>query len=54
MPQYLGIDVGGTKVALALGDEEGRVIARARRPTEPSGDPRADLERLIQIGRAHV
>lgn len=52
MPQYLGIDVGGTKVALALGDEEGRVIARARRPTEPSGDPRADLERLIRDGRS--
>ncbi len=35
IPLALGIDIGGTKVALALGDEEGRVVARHRRPTEP-------------------
>ena len=39
-------------MALALGDEEGRVVARVRRPTEPSGDPDSDLERLVADGRA--
>ncbi|MEN8182511.1 MAG: ROK family protein [Myxococcota bacterium] len=52
MSHFLGIDVGGTKVALALGDEQGRVLARVRRPTEPSGNPQADLERLVADGRA--
>jgi glucokinase len=42
----LGIDLGGTKLALALGDERGRVSARLRRPTEPSGDPAADVARI--------
>jgi glucokinase len=39
-------------VALALGDEEGRVVARTRRPTEPCGDPARDLERLVADGHA--
>ena len=51
IPLALGIDIGGTKVALALGDEEGRVIARHRRPTEPSGDPNADVARLVDDAR---
>lgn len=39
-------------MALAVGDGEGRVLARSRRPTEPSGQPSRDLERLIADGRA--
>jgi glucokinase len=42
----LGIDIGGSKVAVALGDAEGGVRARARRATEPSGDARADVARI--------
>ena len=30
-----------------MGDASGRLLARARRPTEPSGRPEQDLERLI-------
>ena len=44
----LGIDIGGTKVALAAGDAEGLPRARSRRPTAPCGDARKDVERLIE------
>ena len=47
----LGIDIGGTKVALALGDAQGHVTARMRRPTEPSGDPAADVARIAADAR---
>jgi len=43
----IGIDVGGTKVALAAADRDGTERARTRRATEPGGDPRADVERMI-------
>ncbi len=42
----LGIDIGGTKIALALGDSEGRVLADARVATAPSGDALRDLARI--------
>lgn len=41
----IGVDVGGTKVAAGVVDEEGTVLARTRRPT-PSSSP-ADVERAI-------
>ena len=47
----LGIDIGGTKTALALGDAEGRVIADARIATAPSGDAVRDLARIAEAGR---
>lgn len=52
MPLLLGIDLGGTKLALALGDERGRVRERLRRPTDPSGDPQRDVARLLDDARA--
>jgi len=48
----LGIDLGGSKLALALGTPEGRVLARSRRPTEPSGDPKQDIARIVESARA--
>jgi glucokinase len=48
---YLGIDVGGTKLALAVGDGEGRIRARRRRPTAPSGRPEDDLARIVADAR---
>ncbi|MCZ6464188.1 MAG: ROK family protein [Proteobacteria bacterium] len=48
---FLGIDLGGTKVAAALGDDSGRILARSRRPTEPSGRPEADVARLVEDAR---
>ena len=41
----LGIDVGGTKVAAGVVDEDGTILARTRRPT-PSTSP-AEVERAI-------
>jgi glucokinase len=42
----LGIDIGGTKVAFALGDRDGCIRARSRRATEASGRPEQDLSRM--------
>ena len=45
MALAVGIDVGGTKVAAGVVDEQGTVLARLRRPT-PSASPQ-DVERTI-------
>lgn len=50
----LGIDLGGTKLALALADAQGRLRARRRRPTGASSDAEADLTRLADDARALV
>lgn len=42
----LGIDLGGTKTALALASKEGRVHVRRRYPTRLSGDGVRDLAEL--------
>ena len=44
---WLGIDVGGSKLVFALADASGRVLARERRPTRPSGNGERDLARLL-------
>jgi glucokinase len=46
MGVLVGIDVGGTKIACAVGDASGRLLATARRPTRLSGDGAADLAEL--------
>jgi glucokinase len=48
----LGIDLGGTKIAYALGGDDGHPRRERRRPTEPSGDPRADVDRIAADLRA--
>ena len=52
--KLLGIDVGGTKVAFALGDASGQVLARHRRALHPSGRAAVDLERLVRDALAFV
>ena len=42
----LGIDIGGSKIAYALADPSGQILARRRRPTEPTGNPEQDLIRV--------
>jgi glucokinase len=49
---YLGIDIGGTKTALGLGDGEGAIHAAERMPTPLSGDARADLRVIVERCRA--
>jgi len=51
-PLWLGFDIGGTKLAVALGDATGRIAARRRRPIGARGNPAADLEAMISDGRA--
>ena len=46
--QLIGIDVGATKVAVAVGDDAGRLRAHARRPTEASGRPAEDVARIAE------
>ncbi|GAA3557674.1 ROK family protein [Microlunatus spumicola] len=43
----LAIDVGGTKMALALVDDEGTVLAEELRPTRPDPDPLAVVGPLL-------
>jgi len=46
----IGIDIGGTKVAAGVVDEEGNVLARARRRT-PSRDPEHLVDVVSEIVR---
>jgi glucokinase len=46
VPRVLGIDIGGTKIALALGGPDGRIEARLRRPLDPTGSAEQDLARI--------
>jgi glucokinase len=51
----LGIDLGGTKLALSLAEVSdpgrARLVARRRRPTSPTGDPRADVDAIVRDAR---
>lgn len=48
---FLGIDIGGTKRVVVVGDHSGRPYEQIRRPMEDSGDWRADLACLVEDGR---
>ena len=48
---FLGIDIGGTKRVVTVGDHTGRPLSHIRRPMENSGDWRADLDPLIADAR---
>jgi len=50
-PLLLGIDIGGTKLALSLGSAEGEVVRHFRRPIEASGDARRDVARIAEDAR---
>lgn len=42
----LGVDIGGTKLALVVGDAAGRIVARRQQPMPLSGDARKDVAEL--------
>ena len=44
----LGVDIGGTKVLGGVVDEDGRVLAQARRET-PAEDVSRTLDRIIEV-----
>ena len=52
MPLALALDVGGTKLAAAVVDAEGRVFGRSRVPTPPGSDPEALYETLLACAMA--
>lgn len=50
MGQTVGVDVGGTKIAAGVVDEQGSLLARARRDS-PAGDTDAIEETIAQLVR---
>ena len=50
MTLAIGVDIGGTKVAAGVVDEQGQVLTRARRRT-PSRDPEHLVDVVIEIVR---
>jgi glucokinase len=48
--KQLAIDIGGTKIALAV-FEDGKIVQRAKRPTNRDGGPTAALPEIISIAR---
>lgn len=46
-----GIDIGGTKIAIGLVDDAGKVIVRAETPTHAAEGPAAASARIIEILR---
>jgi len=45
----VGVDLGGTNVRVALGDEEGRILARFSERTEKTKGPEGVSEQIIRI-----
>lgn len=52
MPQFLGIDIGGTKCAVSIGSAEYGILSREQVPTE--GSPSAMLSRLSGLAETLV
>ncbi len=50
-PHVLGIDIGGTKVVIALGDSAGNPCAEKRIAFPASGDPERDLAVIVNAAR---
>ena len=48
---YLGVDLGGTNIKVALVDAQGNILQEASRPTNL---PRTAEAVCDEIGRAHV
>lgn len=45
---YIGVDVGGTKIAAASVDDKGKIIARAKSPTPPKAQGKDILKTIIR------
>ncbi len=46
-PPILGVDIGGTKVAVGIVDREGKILARGRKPMVANGTAQAGLDAVI-------
>lgn len=45
----MGVDIGGTKVSVCLGDAQGNVIAHKRIKTTSLGDPSTGLPKILEL-----
>src|SRR3954447_23184146 len=50
----LGLDIGGTKIAVGVVDQQGTVLSYARAPSNPEQGPDQSLRRLFELGRQAV
>ncbi len=48
---YLGIDIGGTKCALVVGDGSGRTLGKAQFPTQAQRGPEAVIAQIVEQAR---
>ncbi|MBJ7449556.1 MAG: ROK family protein [Parachlamydiales bacterium] len=46
---YLGIDIGGTKIAISIGHDDGEILISDRIPTLPAEDSSIGIERTIDM-----
>ncbi|SDK22319.1 ROK family protein [Sediminibacillus albus] len=44
----IGVDIGGTKVAIALVDQQGEISEQTKIPTDTSIDPKQMIEKIIE------
>ena len=51
MALFLGTDIGGTKIAVVLGNENAEVLASQRFPTASCGGPYGALDRIEECAR---
>lgn len=49
MSRYLGLDLGGTKLAVGVADEAGRLLAQRRAPTDGQAGPEGALATLSAL-----
>ena len=54
MGYYIGMDIGGTKCAAVLGNEEGRVLAKRRFDTAACDGPKAVLKKMASLAREMI
>src|SRR5262245_42640261 len=52
MPHYLGIDLGGTKLAVGVVDDTGRVLSRVREDTAAAREGAGILASIIRLGES--
>ncbi len=50
----LGIDIGGTKLAIGLAMPDGRLLAEVRQPSDAQDGPDAMIDRIIEFSRGVV
>ncbi len=48
MPNYIGVDIGGTKTAVILGNDRGQTLKRNQFPTETHSGPESCIEKIIK------